>query len=79
MKLRVDLVKCLTEDDLLESAVESVHRYDPEPNFAKTGVGSLRPATPEEIKREMERSDALIKKLEARMAAAKANEAVRDG
>ena len=79
MKLRLDLVKYLTEEDLLESAVESVHRYDPEPNFAKTGVGSLRPATPEEKKREMELSDALIKRLKARLAAAKAKEDRCDG
>jgi hypothetical protein len=66
MKLRLDLVKYLTAEDLLESAVANVHRFDPEPKFSKTGVGSLRSATPEEKLEEEKRSEALIARLKER-------------
>jgi hypothetical protein len=66
MKLRLDLLEFLTAEDILEEAGESVHRYDPEPKFSKTGIGSLRPATPEERLREEMRATALVEKLKKR-------------
>jgi hypothetical protein len=66
MKLRLDLLEFLTPEDILEGALASVHRYDPEPNFSKTGVGSLRPATPEERAEEEARESALVEKLKKR-------------
>jgi len=66
MKLRTDLLKFLTDQDVLEEALANNHRYKPEPLFSKTGVGSLSPATPEERAQEMARSEALIKKLKRR-------------
>jgi len=66
MKLRLDLMQFLTPEDIMEAALSSVHRYDPEPNFSKTGIGSLRPATPEERAQEEARQSALIVKLKQR-------------
>ena len=48
MELRLDLLEHLADEDILEEVLASNHRYKPEPNFSKTGVGYLRPATPEE-------------------------------
>lgn len=48
----------------------NVSRYRAEPSLGKTGVGYLRPATPEEWAAEMKRSDEFIKRLKARAAAA---------
>jgi hypothetical protein len=67
MKLRLDLLKHLTADDILEEAAANQHRYQAEPNFSKTGVGSLRPATVEERTQEEARSEALIRKLKKRL------------
>ena len=47
MKLRLGLLEFLTPEHILESALASVHRYDPNP-ISKKQVGGLRPATPEE-------------------------------
>ena len=66
MNLRLDLLEFLTAEDILEEALATVHRYDPEPNFSKTGVGTLRPATPEERAQEEERNAALIERLNKR-------------
>jgi hypothetical protein len=66
MKLRLDLLEHLTEDDLLKAAEESIHRFKPEPNFAKTGIGSLSPASPEDRARELARSEELVKELKRR-------------
>ena len=55
MKLRTDLLKYLTMEDIAEEALANNHRHKPEPNFAKTGVGSLLPATPEERAQELGR------------------------
>ena len=73
MKLRLDLLEFLTADDILEAALASVHRYDPEPNFSKTGVGTLRPATPEERAQEIARNNALIERLKKRQHEAKSS------
>lgn len=66
MKLRLDLLEHLTDEDILTSVEENNHRYKPEPLFSKTGVGSLLPASIEERVREVERATALTQKLEQR-------------
>ena len=63
MRLRTDLLKYLTMDDIAEVALANVHRFKPEPNFAKTGVGSLLPATPEDRAQEQAHNTELIQKL----------------
>lgn len=75
MKLRLDLLKYVTDEDLLEEAMATVDRYNPEPLFAKTGTGSLRSATPEEKAEDMKRSEAFIARLKARAAADKEGQA----
>ena len=71
MKLRLDLLEHLTDEDILKEAAESVQRFKPAPLFSKTGVGYLRSATPEERAQEEARSEALIQKLEERARKAK--------
>ena len=67
MKLRLDLLEHLTDEDILEEAVATVHRFKPEPLFSKTGTGSLFPASTEERAREIQGSKALIAKLKRRL------------
>jgi hypothetical protein len=66
MKLRLDLLDHLTDQDILEEVLANNHRYKPEPNFSKTGVGSLSSASTEERAKEVERSTALIERLKKR-------------
>jgi len=66
MKLRLDLLEQLTDQDILEEVLANNHRYKPEPLFSKTGVGSLSPASTEERAQEVARSTALIQKLKER-------------
>ncbi|GDX09994.1 hypothetical protein LBMAG57_17660 [Verrucomicrobiota bacterium] len=66
MKLRTDLLKHLTADDIREEAEKAAHRFKPEPLLSKTGTGSLSPASTEERAREVEHSMELTRKLEAR-------------
>jgi hypothetical protein len=66
MKLRVDLLKHLTGEDLRQAAEDSVHRFKPEPNFSKTGTGTLSSASTEERAKEVEHSMELTRKLEQR-------------
>ena len=66
MKLRLDLLAHLTADDIRTAAEESVHRFKPEPNFSKTGTGTLSPASTAERAKEVAHSMALTRKLEAR-------------
>ena len=66
MKLRLDLLEHLTAEDIRQAAVDSVHRFKPEPLLSKTGVGSLSSASTEERVREVEHSMELIRKLEER-------------
>jgi hypothetical protein len=63
MKLRVDLLERLTADDIRQAAEESVHRFKPEPNFSKTGIGSLSPASTEERAKEVAHTTELTQKL----------------
>jgi len=66
MKLRLDLLEHLKDEDILEAVVENNHRYKPEPLFSRTGVGSLSSASTEERAREVERATDLTRKLEER-------------
>ena len=66
MKLRLDLLEHLTDEDILEEVLANNHRYKPEPNFSKTGVGSLLSASTEERAQEEARSTALIERLKRR-------------
>jgi hypothetical protein len=69
MKLRVDLLEHLTDEDILEEVLANNDRYKPEPLLSKTGVGSLSSATTEERAQEEARSTALIERLKKRAAA----------
>jgi hypothetical protein len=66
MKLRLDLLKHLTTEDLIQEAEASVHRFKPEPLFSKTGAGSLSSASTQERVREVAHSMDLTQKLESR-------------
>ena len=66
MRLRTDLLEHLTEEDIAEEIQANNHRYKPEPLFSKTGVGSLSSASTTERVQEVERSTALIQRLEER-------------
>lgn len=68
MKLRLDLLKFLTAEDILEDAGFDVHRWSTESIFAKTGVGYLKPATEEDKAEEMARSERSIARLKERAA-----------
>lgn len=67
MKLRVDLLEHLTDEDIMEEVLANNHRYKPEPLLSKTGVGSLSSATTEERAREVERSTARIQRAMKRL------------
>ena len=69
MKLRLDLLEHLTDEDIIEEVLANNHRYKPEPLFSKTGVGSLSSASTEERAQEEARSTALIERLKKRAAA----------
>ena len=66
MKLRLDLLEHLTDQDILDEAIATAHRFKPEPLLSKTGTGSLSSASIEERAKEVERSTALTQKLEER-------------
>jgi hypothetical protein len=66
MKLRLDLLEHLTAEDIRQAAEESVHRFKPEPNFSRTGTGSLSSASIEERAKEVEHSMELTQRLERR-------------
>jgi len=67
MKLRLDLLEHLTDEDILEEVLANNHRYKPEPLFSKTGVGSLSSASTEERAQEEARSTARIQKSMERL------------
>jgi hypothetical protein len=66
MKLRTDLLKHLTSEDFMEEVLANNHRYKPESNFSRTGVGTLSSASTEERAQEEARNTALIQKLKKR-------------
>ena len=74
MKLRLDLLEHLTDQDILEEALATNHRFKPEPLFSKTGTGSLSPTSIEERANEVARSTALIQKLRLRASASGTND-----
>jgi len=67
MKLRLDLLEHLTDQDILEEVLANNHRYKPEPLFSKTGVGSLSSASTEERVQEEARSTARIQRAMQRL------------
>ncbi len=67
MKLRLDLLEHLTDEDILEEVLANNHRYKPEPHFSKTGVGSLSSASTEERAQEEARSTARIQRAMQRL------------
>jgi len=67
MKLRLDLLEHLTDQDILEEVLANNHRYKPEPLFSKTGVGSLSSASTRERAQEEARSTARIQKAMRRL------------
>jgi hypothetical protein len=71
MKLRLDLLEHLTDEDILEEVLANNHHYKPEPLFSKTGVGSLSSASTEERAQEEARSTARIEKLKERLEASR--------
>ena len=66
MKLRTDLLKKLTDEDILEEVLANNPRYKPEPHFSKTGVGTLSSASTEQRAQEEARNTELIRKLRER-------------
>ena len=62
MKLRLDLLEHLTDEDILEEVLANNHRYKPEPLFSKTGVGSLSSASIKERAQEEARCSARIQR-----------------
>ena len=67
MQLRLDLLEHLTDQDILEEVLANNHRYKPEPNFSKTGVGTLSSASIEERAQEEARSTARIQRAMRRL------------
>lgn len=67
MKLRLDLLEHLTDEDILEEVLANNHRYKPEPLFSKTGDGSLSSASTEERAQEEARSTARIQRAMQRL------------
>ena len=67
MKLRLDLLEHLTDQDILEEVLANNHRYKPEPLLSKTGVGSLSSASTEERAQEEARSTARIQRAMQRL------------
>ena len=67
MKLRLDLLEHLTDEDIREEMLANNHRYKPELLFSKTGVGSLSSASTEERAQEEARSTARIQRAMERL------------
>ena len=70
MKLRLDFLEHLTEEDIAKQAELNVNRFKPEPLFSKTGAGSLSSASTSERAQEVDHSMELTRKLERRASAA---------
>ena len=62
MKLRIDLLKHATPDEVVREALAQNPRYKPEPRFSKTGTGSLSSASIEQCANEVTRSTERIRK-----------------
>ena len=68
MKLRLDLLKYMKDEDILDFAGWDIERWSAEPVFAKTGKGYLGPMTPELRAKELEIMEEVRRRLEARKA-----------
>ena len=64
MKVCTEGFEFITQEEMLEEALLTLHRFKPEPNFSKTGVGSMLPASTEERANEAERLSASVAKIE---------------
>ena len=73
MKLRTDLWEQVTPEMVLQEALANNHRYEAEPLFSRTGVGSLSSASTKERAAEEARSQARIRKLTAMLKASGAS------
>jgi hypothetical protein len=62
MKLRLNLLEKLRDQDILEEVLANNPRYKPEPHFSRTGVGTLSSASTEQRASEVERSTARIQR-----------------
>ena len=69
MKLRLDLLKYLKDEDSMDFVGWDIERWSAEPVFGKTGKGHLGPMTPELRVKEMEIMEEIKRRLEARKAA----------
>jgi len=67
MKLRLDLLEYLTDQDILEEVLANNHRYRPQPDFSNTGVGTLSPASTAERVQEEARSTPRIQRAMRRL------------
>ena len=79
MKLRLDLLEHLTDEDILEEVLANNHRYKPEPLLSKTGVGSLSSASTEERAQEEARSTARIQRAMQRLKQSGAKDKPKSG
>jgi hypothetical protein len=71
MKLRLDMLEYLTDEDILEEVLPNNHRCKREPHFSKTGGGTLSSASTEERAQEKARSTARIQRLKERLEASR--------
>ena len=67
MKLRLDLLEHLKDEDILKEVLANNHRYKSEPLFSKTGTGSLSSASIRERAQEEARSMARIQRATDRL------------
>ena len=63
MKICTEGFEFITQEEMMEEALTTLHRFKPEPNFSKTGVGSMLPSSTEERAREAERLSASVAKV----------------
>jgi len=68
MKLRLDLLKYMRDEDILDFAGWDIERWSAEPVFGKTGKGYLGPMTPELRVKEREIMEEIHRRLEERKA-----------
>jgi len=69
MRVRKDLLKFITAQDVLEVGLAEQHRYSEEPVFSKRGTGHLSPTSAEDIERMDEQDMELRRKLIERLKA----------
>jgi hypothetical protein len=67
MKLRLDLLQYLTDEDVLEEALANNHRHKSEPNFSKAAAAGRSPASWEERQHEEARQAARTQRAVRRL------------